>query len=263
MCEACRSTTLSFESAARLFVALDVESLADAEALLDRLGDRAPGVKIGTQLFTAAGPAAIERAHTRGARVFLDLKYHDIPNTVAGAVREATRLGVFMLNVHASGGVAMMRAAAEAATKAARDFAVPRPIVLGVTVLTSLDRKALAQDLALSASVESHVLHLAQRAREAGLDGCVASPQEIGLLRRALGSKWVIVTPGIRPGATQAGGAGGPGEAPRPNDDQRRVATPASAIRAGADYLVVGRPITAAPDPAAAITAIVEEIRTA
>jgi orotidine-5'-phosphate decarboxylase len=226
-----------------------VETLAEAEALLDRLGEAAPGVKIGNQLFTAAGPTAVERMLKRGARVFLDLKYHDIPNTVAGAVREATRLGVFMLNVHASGGVAMMRAAADAATKAASDFAVTRPIVLGVTVLTSLDRKALISDVGVAASVDAHVLRLAERAREAGLDGCVASAQEIGLLRRALGDRWTIVTPGIRPADR--------------GDDQRRVATPASAVRAGADYLVVGRPITAAPDPAAAIRAIVEEIRTA
>ena len=217
-------------------------------------------MKIGNQLFTAAGPTAIERAHKRGARVFLDLKYHDIPNTVAGAVREATRLGVFMLNVHASGGVAMMRAAAEAATKAASDFAVARPIVLGVTVLTSLDRKALLHDLGVAASVESHVLRLAERAHAAGLDGCVASPREIALLRGALGPRWKIVTPGVRPGTTRVGEAGGPGEAPRPKDDQARVATPGAAIRAGADYLVVGRPITAAPDPVAAIRAIVEEI---
>jgi orotidine-5'-phosphate decarboxylase len=226
-----------------------VESLAEAEALLDRFGETAPGVKIGNQLFTAAGPAAVERAHKRGARVFLDLKYHDIPNTVAGAVREATRLGVFMLNVHASGGVAMMRAAAQAATKAASDFAVARPIVLGVTVLTSLDRKALQAELGVAASVESHVLRLAERAREAGLDGCVASPREVGLLRGALGRGWTIVTPGIRPASR--------------SDDQVRVATPASAIRAGADYLVVGRPITAAADPAAAMRAIVEEIAAA
>jgi orotidine-5'-phosphate decarboxylase len=232
-----------------VFVALDVETLAEAEALLDRLGDTAPSVKIGTQLFTAAGPTAVERAHKRGARVFLDLKYHDIPNTVAGAVREATRLGVFMLDVHASGGVAMMRAAAEAATKAASDFSVARPIVLGVTVLTSLDRKALLHDLGVAASVESHVLRLAERARDAGLDGCVASPREIGLLRGALGPTWKIVTPGIRPADR--------------TDDQMRVATPASAVRAGADYLVVGRPITAAADPTAAIRAIVDEIRTA
>jgi orotidine-5'-phosphate decarboxylase len=245
-CAACRNTTLTSEAAARLFVALDVETLAEAEALLDRLGELAPGVKIGNQLFTAAGPGAVERAHTRGARVFLDLKYHDIPNTVAGAVRQATRLGVFMLNVHASGGVAMMRAAAAAAAKAASDFAVARPIVLAVTVLTSLDRKALQDDLGVAATVESHVLRLAERAREAGLDGCVASPHEIGLLRRAMGASWTIVTPGIRP-VDRA-------------DDQARVATPAAAIRAGADYLVVGRPITAAADPAAALRAIVAEI---
>ena len=206
----------------------------------------APGVKIGTQLFTAAGPAAVERAHKRGARVFLDLKYHDIPNTVAGAVREATRLGVFMLNVHASGGFAMMRAAAEAATKAAADFSIARPLVLGVTVLTSLDRAALPRDLGVAGSVESHVLRLAERARDAGLDGCVASPREIGLLRGALGPKWVIVTPGIRP--VERG------------DDQIRTATPRAAINAGAHYLVVGRPITAAPDPAAAIRTLMNEI---
>ncbi len=203
-------------------------------------------MKIGTQLFTAAGPAAVERAHKRGFQVFLDLKYHDIPNTVAGATREATRLGVFMLDVHASGGLAMMRAAAEAATKAAKDFAVARPIVLGVTVLTSLDRKALPHDLGVAGSVESHVLRLAERAREAGLDGCVASAREIGLLRGALGPRWVIVAPGIRPAER--------------GDDQARVATPRAAITAGADYLVVGRPITAASDPAAATRAILDAI---
>jgi orotidine-5'-phosphate decarboxylase len=237
------------DAAARLFVALDMETLGEAEALLDRFGETMPGVKIGTQLFTAAGPAAVERAHKRGARVFLDLKYHDIPNTVAGAVREATRLGVFMLNVHASGGVAMMRAAAEAVTKAAGDFAVPRPIVLGVTVLTSLDRKALQTEVGVPASVEAHVLRLAERAREAGLDGCVASAREVALLRGAFGARWTIVTPGIRPASR--------------DDDQIRVATPTSAIRAGADYLVVGRPITAAADPAAALRVIVEEIAAA
>src|SRR5919198_2710127 len=130
----------------RLLVALDVESLADAEGLLARLDGVVTGCKVGTQLFTAAGPAAVEMARKHGFRVFLDLKFHDIPNTVAGAVREATRLGVFMLDVHASGGVAMMRAAAEAATKAARDFAVARPIVIGVTVLTSLARRTLTHD---------------------------------------------------------------------------------------------------------------------
>src|SRR5712692_967322 len=226
---------------------------------MGRLAGVVTGCKIGTQLFTAAGPTAVERAHKRGCRVFLDLKYHDIPNTVAGAVREATRLGVFMLDVHASGGFAMMRAAADAATKAAADFGVVRPLVIGVTVLTSLDRKALPLDLGVAGSVESHVLRLAERARDAGLDGCVASPREIGLLRGALGPKWVIVTPGVRP--QQPGGARGAISGPsRSNDDQARTATPHAAISAGADYIVVGRPITAAPDPVAAVRAVLDEI---
>jgi orotidine-5'-phosphate decarboxylase len=233
-------------AADRLFVALDVERLDEAEALLDRLSGVVGGCKIGSQLFTAAGPVAVERARKRGFRVFLDLKYHDIPNTVAGAVREATRLGVFMLNVHASGGVAMMRAGAEAATQASKELAVPRPLLLGVTVLTSLDRRALELEVGVHASVQSHVLGLAERAREAGLDGCVAAPQEVAPLRNALGRGWVIVTPGIRP-------------APR-TDDQARTATPAAAVRAGASYLVVGRPITAAADPIAAARAVVDEI---
>jgi orotidine-5'-phosphate decarboxylase len=226
----------------RVLVALDVETLEAAQSLLDRLAGAVSGVKIGTQLFTAAGPAAVEAALKRDLRVFLDLKFHDIPNTVAGGVREATRLGVFMLNVHASGGAAMLRAAAEAATKAAGDFRLPRPICLGVTVLTSLDRHALDRELGVSANVEAHVLRLAELAHDAGLDGCVAAAQEIGLLRLALGPRWVIVTPGIRPAER--------------GDDQKRIATPETAVRSGADYLVIGRPITAAPDPAAAANAI-------
>ena len=233
----------------RLWVALDVETLKEADGLLERLGGAGPaetiGAKIGSQLFTAAGPAAVETALKRGFAVFLDLKYHDIPNTVAGAVREATRIGVAMLNVHAAGGGAMMRAAAEAATKAAKDFGGARPICLGVTVLTSLDRQEL-QEVGVTGNVEAHVLRLAERAREVGLDGCVASPQEIRLLRRALGPRWTIVTPGIRPAER--------------SDDQKRVATPAAAIRAGADAIVVGRPITAVPDPKAAAAAILSEI---
>jgi orotidine-5'-phosphate decarboxylase len=231
----------------RILIALDVESLTDAEALLDRLAGAVTGVKVGSQLFTAAGPAAVEAALKRGLRVFLDLKFHDIPNTVAGAVREATRLGVFMLNVHAGGGLAMMRAAAEAAATAAAEFKLPRPLCLGVTVLTSLDGRALATEVGVHANVPAHVLRLADHARTAGLDGCVASPQEIGLLRRALGTGWVIVTPGIRPTAAA--------------DDQARVATPRAALRAGADYLVVGRPITVAPEPAAAVAAIVASLQ--
>ena len=233
----------------RVFVALDVERLDEADALLDRLTGEVGGCKIGNQLFTAAGPVAVERALKRGFRVFLDLKYHDIPNTVAGAVREATRLGVFVLNVHASGGAAMLRAAGEAAAKASKEFAVPRPLVIGVTVLTSLDRRALETEVGVTSSVDAHVLRLAEQARAAGLDGCVASPREIRLLRNALGRAWVIITPGIRP--VDRG------------DDQVRTATPGAAVAAGADYLVVGRPITAAPDPVAAARRIVEEIAAA
>jgi orotidine-5'-phosphate decarboxylase len=233
-------------AADQLLVALDVASLGDARALLDRLQGVVAGCKIGSQLFTAAGPAAIEAAHQRGYRVFLDLKFHDIPNTVAGAVREATRLGVFMLNVHASGGRDMMRAAAEAAATAAGDFGVTRPLCLGVTVLTSLDLRALQAELRVATTVGAHVLHLASLSREAGLDGCVASPEEIGLLRAAMGAHWVIVTPGIRPGDAR--------------DDQKRTATPAAALAAGADYIVVGRPIIAAADAAAAARAILDEL---
>src|SRR5436309_3017248 len=192
------------EARERLLVALDVDRLDEADALMERLGGEVSGCKIGNQLFTAAGPVAIERALKRGFRVFLDLKYHDIPNTVAGAVREATRLGVFILNVHASGGAAMLRAAAEAATKAAKDFAVARPLVIGVTVLTSLDRRALEREVGVGGSVEAHVLHLAEHARTAGLAVCVASSPDIRPLRNALGRAWVIVTPGLRPAARGA-----------------------------------------------------------
>jgi orotidine-5'-phosphate decarboxylase len=232
----------------RVFVALDVDSLEEAGRLLDRLEDAVSGVKIGSQLFTSAGPAAVELAHKRGHRVFLDLKFHDIPNTVAGAVRSAARLGVYMLNVHASGGAQMMRAAAESAAQAARDFGVARPVCLGVTVLTSLDRRALEAEVGVTASIDGHVLRLADAARQAGLDGCVASPQEIRRIRLALGPRFAIVTPGIRPASTTT------------EDDQKRVATPRAALEAGADYLVVGRPITAAADPRAAAAAIIAEL---
>ena len=235
------------EARDRILIALDVESQKEADGLLDRLAGAVTGVKIGSQLFTAAGPASVEAALKRGFRVFLDLKFHDIPNTVAGAVREATRLGVFMLNVHAGGGIAMMRAASDAATKAATEFNMARPLCLAVTVLTSLDGRALATQLGVHANVPSHVLRLADHAHAAGLDGCVASPHEVAILRRALGAGWVIVTPGIRPAAAA--------------DDQARVATPEAALRAGADYLVIGRPVTAAPEPGAAVNAIVRTLR--
>ncbi len=230
-----------------LIVALDVETLAEAERLLDRLKGLVTCFKIGSQLFTAAGPAAVESVHKAGAEVFLDLKFHDIPNTVAGAAREAARMGVLMFDVHASGGRAMMRAAAEGAAGAARELGGRRPLVLAVTVLTSLDRSALSRELAVAASVEGHVLHLAGMAAEAGLDGCVASPNEIAALRTNRGRDWVIVTPGVRPAGSTT-------------DDQSRIATPRAAMTAGARYLVVGRPITTAADPARAAEAVLREM---
>jgi len=232
----------------RLIVALDLDTLGAAERLVEQLAGLVTRFKIGTQLFTAAGPAAVEAVQKRGGEVFLDLKYHDIPSTVAGAAREATRLGVFMFDVHASGGRAMMRAAAESATTAAKDFAVRRPAVIAVTVLTSLDRAALGAELGVTSSVEGHVLHLCELARQAGLDGSVASPNEIHLIRNSLGPGWIVVTPGVRPAGSEA-------------NDQARIATPAAATRAGAQYLVVGRPITAAADPHTAAASILEEMR--
>jgi orotidine-5'-phosphate decarboxylase len=231
----------------RLIVALDVETLAEAERMAGRLEGLVTRFKIGSQLFTAAGPGAVEAIQKRGAEVFLDLKFHDIPNTVAGAAREAARMGVLIFNVHASGGRAMMAAAAEGAATAARELGVRRPIVLAVTVLTSLDRAALGRELGVADSVEGHVLHLAALAAAAGLDGCVASPNEIGALRTSRGPGWVIVTPGVRPVGSALG-------------DQARIATPGAAVSAGAHYLVVGRPITAAADPARAAEAVLREM---
>jgi orotidine-5'-phosphate decarboxylase len=220
----------------RVLVALDVESAARAHALADRLRGAVAGFKVGKQLFTAEGPALVRAFDERGDRVFLDLKYHDIPNTVAGAVESAVATGAWMINVHASGGRAMMRAAAEAASRAAVRLSRPRPLVIGVTVLTSLDEAALAE-LGCTRGVRDQVVHLARMAQDSGLDGVVASPQEIGDIRRACGAAFAVVTPGVRP-AAEAG-----------RDDQARTLTPAEAVAAGATYLVIGRPITSAADP--------------
>jgi orotidine-5'-phosphate decarboxylase len=179
--------------------------------------------------------------------VFLDLKFHDIPNTVAAAAREAARLGIFMFTVHASGGRAMMAAAAESARATAQELSIRRPLVLAVTVLTSLDREILHGELGIASPVDAYVLRLAALARDAGLDGTVASPNEIAAIRRSLGADWTIVTPGVRPSGSAA-------------DDQSRVATPRAAAAAGANYLVVGRPIIAARDPAKAAESILSEM---
>lgn len=218
----------------RILAALDFPDAAAALAMAGTLRGRVGGFKIGKQLFTAEGPAVVRQLTSRGDRVFLDLKFHDIPNTVAGAVASAAALGVWMVNVHASGGRAMMTAAREAA-EAGAQHSGSRALVIGVTVLTSLDAAAL-RETGVDAEPADHVVRLARLAREAGLDGVVCSPQEIALVRQECGADFLIVTPGIR-GASDAKG------------DQARTATPEGAVRAGADYLVVGRPITGASDP--------------
>jgi orotidine-5'-phosphate decarboxylase len=231
----------------RILVALDVDSTADARSLADRLRGTVGGFKIGSRLFTSEGPALARELSGRGDRVFLDLKFHDIPNTVAGAVAAATRLGVWMVNVHASGGRAMMEAARDAARGEAARRGGPPPLVIAVTVLTSLTPSMIAE-AGVSGSIADHVVRLATLAQDSGLDGVVASPQEIALIRRACGSEFAIVTPGIR-GAADARG------------DQSRTLSAAEALTAGASYLVVGRPIIAAPDPRAAAVQIAASCR--
>jgi orotidine-5'-phosphate decarboxylase len=233
-----------------LVVALDVETAAQALEVVARLRGRVGLFKVGQQLFTAAGPEIVRRITGLGEQVFLDLKFHDIPNTVARAGVEAARLGVRIFNLHALGGSAMMRATAAAVTQAAEREGLRRPLILGVTVLTSHDQPSLAE-VGLDRMVEEEVVRLARLSETSGIDGVVASPHEIAPIRGAVGRPdFVILTPGIRP----QGAA---------HDDQSRVMTPAAAIRAGADYLVVGRPITGAPDPAGAAEKILEEIELA
>jgi orotidine-5'-phosphate decarboxylase len=232
-----------------LLVALDVDSGEEARALVSQLRDIAGGFKIGSRLFTAEGPALVEDLASRGHRVFLDLKFHDIPNTVAGAVAAATRLGVWMINVHASGGSAMMRAARNAAEEESARLSRRAPLLIAVTVLTSLSDRMLPE-IGVSGGAAAHVEHLAALAKSAGMDGVVASPQEISIVRRRCGSPFTIVTPGIRSAADDIG-------------DQQRTLTAAEALKAGASYLVVGRPIIAASDPRAAAERIAADSRIA
>ena len=223
----------------RLIVALDVPTADAARALVDRLAGRVGMFKVGSQVFTAAGPDLVREIVARGERVFLDLKYHDIPSTVAGAVASAARLGVSLVDVHGLGGRAMVEAAVGA-------LPAMGTRLLAITVLTSHDEETLGE-IGVSGAVVESVRRIAVLAREAGADGVVASPHEVALVREACGSGFLVVTPGIRPAGSAAG-------------DQARAATPAAALAAGADYLVVGRPITRAADPAAAADAIVREM---
>ena len=235
----------------RLLVALDVESADRALALAGQLRGIAGGLKVGSRLFTLEGPDLVRRLVDTGARVFLDLKFHDIPNTVAQAVDAAVRTGAWMINVHASGGSAMMQAAARAGAEAAAAAKRPEPLLIGVTVLTSMDAAALTAT-GVGRPLLDQVLALAGMAQAAGLQGVVASPHETAAIRKICGPDFAIVTPGIR-GAS----------AGQEKNDQARTMGPAEAVNAGATYIVVGRPIIAAPDPKAAAQAIVEELSSA
>lgn len=225
-----------------LIVALDTDSRSSALALADRLDPALCRVKVGNELFTRAGPGVVEDLQGSGFQVFLDLKFHDIPNTVAGACRAAADLGVWMVNVHALGGARMMAAASEAVAGFRQ-----RPRLVAVTVLTSLDAGDL-EAAGLPTDPAALARDLAGLARDSGLDGVVCSAREAADMRARLGRDWLLVTPGIRPG-----GAG--------QDDQRRTMTPAQALAAGSDYLVVGRPVTGADDPAAALRTMTKELR--
>ncbi|MBU6484578.1 MAG: orotidine-5'-phosphate decarboxylase [Betaproteobacteria bacterium] len=226
----------------RVIVALDFADPGPAVALADRLDPRQCAVKVGKELFVVAGPEPVRRLVERGFNVFLDLKFHDIPNTVAQACAAATRLGVWMVDVHAAGGRAMLTAARDAVATAAAGQGGARPLLVAVTVLTSLDAAALAET-GIAADPGAQALRLATLARDCGLDGVVCSAVEAPLLRAALGPDFALVTPGIRP----AGSA---------TDDQARIVAPEQALALGASYLVIGRPITAATDPVAALAAI-------
>ncbi len=226
----------------RIFVALDMTNVEEARGLAQKLKGSVGGAKLGLEFFTANGAGGVRAVVKAGLPLFLDLKFHDIPNTVAGAVRAAVNLRPKIMTIHAGGGPAMMRAAAEAATEAARERNVPRPLIVGVTVLTSLDDDDLTAVGQTGSSAEQ-VVRLAQLAKTCGLDGVVCSPKEASSVRAACGPDFKLVVPGIRPSLSLSG-------------DQKRTSGPADAVNAGADFLVIGRPITRAPDPAAAARAM-------
>ena len=230
----------------RLIVALDVDTKERALGLVERLKAEVKIFKIGSELFTSCGPSIVEEAVNAGAKIFLDLKFHDIPNTVRKAAIAATRLGVFIFNLHALGGSDMMKRAAEAAADEAGRLKIAKPKIIAVTALTSMDENSLKK-IGINDNMEKQVLKLAKLAKDASLDGVVASPSEVKLIRRELGDEFIIVTPGVRPEWAAA-------------NDQKRVMTPKEAILNGATYIVVGRPIIEAPDPVTAARKIVEEI---
>jgi len=231
----------------RLVLALDVDDFKKADELVDKLSNYVGVFKIGSQLFTAEGAKVVNMVNERGGKVFLDLKFHDIPNTVARAAEVATKLGVYIFNVHTSGGYEMMRAAAEASEKISLALGVRKPIILGVTLLTSINQEILEKEIGIKKKLEEQVVHLAKLAKAAGLDGVVASSWEIREIRKACGEDFVILTPGIRP-------------AGKSSDDQKRIMTPREAKKLGADFLVIGRPIRNASNPVEAAKEILREM---
>lgn len=238
-----------FALSEKIIVALDTPDLKQVKKLVKALHKIIPHFKIGSELFSAWGPEAIKAVRWAGGHVFLDLKYHDIPNTVAGAVREATRFNIFMMTVHTSGGIAMMEAARAAAEEISRKRKIKRrPRIMGVTILTSFNEVDLRTTLGLDRSLEETVIRLANNADQAGLDGVVASGRELELIRARVSRDMIVVVPGIRPAWAVKG-------------DQSRIMTPKKAIELGADYLVIGRPITQAKDPVEAAYKVIDEIR--
>ncbi|ANS75087.1 orotidine 5'-phosphate decarboxylase [Paenibacillus yonginensis] len=240
--------SLDGKAANRLMVALDFKTAGDARTLIQRLEGIPCYMKVGMQLYYAAGPEFVRELKDKGYSVFLDLKMHDIPNTVKGGADSITRLGVDMFNVHAAGGVKMMQAAHEGAAAAVQEVSGLRlPQIIAVTQLTSTDQTTLNHEIGIAGSVEQAVLNYAALAKQAGLHGVVASPLEVQAIKAACGAGFVTVTPGIRPAGSEAG-------------DQSRVLTPGQAMEQGTDYIVVGRPITAAADPREAALQIIEEM---
>lgn len=229
----------------KIYVALDTPDANQALQWVKDLAPLNPYFKIGLELFTSQGASFVERVKSMGGRVFLDLKFHDIPNTVAGAVRASVRMGVDILNVHCSGGSEMMSAAARACTEEAAKLGIPRPHLLGVTVLTSLDDSALGE-IGFPRSAGAQVKQFVDLAIQSGLDGVVCSPHEIALVK-SLKKDFLVLVPGLRPADAEKG-------------DQKRIATPQEAVRAGAEFLVIGRPVTQAKDPKAALEKILREI---
>ncbi len=233
----------------KIIVALDVETAAEARQIIDEIGMEVGAFKIGLQLFTAAGASFVREVVGKNIKLFLDVKFHDIPNTVAKASVEVARMGVWMFNVHAVGGGEMMRRTVENVREVCARENLEQPKIIGVTVLTSADQETL-REVGISREIDSQVLNLAKLTAKCGLDGVVASPLEVGGIRRNIEKKdFLIVTPGIRPNFAT-------------NDDQKRVMTPKDAVRQGADYLVIGRPITAQDDKLSAVRKILEEIET-